>query len=142
MLYNYVFFFSAVVPQIFIRPGDKKKEADESKMRFAHIDGDHITLLNVYHAFKQSEPHFPFSPLMSVFPLSLSPSFPSLSHPPSFIPSVMYLSLPPSLPTSFTFHFSHSPPSLPLSLPLSPSLPHKTMKTLSGATTTLSVTGR
>ena len=24
-------------------------------MRFAHIDGDHLTLLNVYHAFKQSE---------------------------------------------------------------------------------------
>ena len=25
-------------------------------MRFAHIDGDHITLLNVYHAYKQSKP--------------------------------------------------------------------------------------
>ncbi|XP_077427654.1 ATP-dependent RNA helicase DHX15-like [Vanacampus margaritifer] len=23
-------------------------------MRFAHIDGDHLTLLNVYHAFKQN----------------------------------------------------------------------------------------
>jgi len=23
-------------------------------MKFAHIDGDHLTLLNVYHAFKQS----------------------------------------------------------------------------------------
>ena len=32
-----------------------KKQADESKMRFAHIDGDHLTMLNVYHAFKQSE---------------------------------------------------------------------------------------
>lgn len=32
-----------------------KKQADEAKMRFAHIDGDHLTLLNVYHAFKQSE---------------------------------------------------------------------------------------
>uniref|UniRef100_A0AAQ5ZKW4 ATP-dependent RNA helicase DHX15 n=1 Tax=Amphiprion ocellaris TaxID=80972 RepID=A0AAQ5ZKW4_AMPOC len=31
-----------------------KKAADESKMRFAHIDGDHLTLLNVYHAFKQN----------------------------------------------------------------------------------------
>lgn len=29
--------------------------ADEAKMRFSHIDGDHLTLLNVYHAFKQSE---------------------------------------------------------------------------------------
>ena len=43
------------MPQVFIRPGEKKKEADEAKMRFAHIDGDHITLLNVYHAYKQSE---------------------------------------------------------------------------------------
>lgn len=25
-------------------------------MRFAHVDGDHMSLLNVYHAFKQSEP--------------------------------------------------------------------------------------
>lgn len=24
-------------------------------MKFAHIDGDHLTLLNVYHAFKQSK---------------------------------------------------------------------------------------
>lgn len=24
-------------------------------MHFAHIDGDHLTLLNVYHAFKQSK---------------------------------------------------------------------------------------
>ena len=23
-------------------------------MRFAHIDGDHLTLLNVFHAFKQN----------------------------------------------------------------------------------------
>lgn len=37
-----------------MRPNDVKKQADEAKMRFAHIDGDHLTLLNVYHAFKQS----------------------------------------------------------------------------------------
>lgn len=37
-----------------MRPTEAKKAADESKMRFAHIDGDHLTLLNVYHAFKQS----------------------------------------------------------------------------------------
>ncbi|XP_017079212.1 putative pre-mRNA-splicing factor ATP-dependent RNA helicase PRP1 isoform X1 [Drosophila eugracilis] len=42
------------VPQCFIRPNEAKKAADEAKMRFAHIDGDHLTLLNVYHAFKQS----------------------------------------------------------------------------------------
>ncbi|XP_018786289.1 PREDICTED: putative pre-mRNA-splicing factor ATP-dependent RNA helicase PRP1 [Bactrocera latifrons] len=42
------------VPQCFVRPNEAKKAADEAKMRFAHIDGDHLTLLNVYHAFKQS----------------------------------------------------------------------------------------
>lgn len=44
-----------LVPQCFVRPNEAKKAADEAKMRFAHIDGDHLTLLNVYHAFKQSE---------------------------------------------------------------------------------------
>ncbi|VDI33480.1 putative pre-mRNA-splicing factor ATP-dependent RNA helicase PRP1 [Mytilus galloprovincialis] len=43
------------VPQCFVRPTEAKKAADEAKMRFAHIDGDHLTLLNVYHAFKQSQ---------------------------------------------------------------------------------------
>lgn len=49
------------VPQCFVRPNDMKKQSDESKMRFAHIDGDHLTLLNVYHAFKQSKSKFTFS---------------------------------------------------------------------------------
>lgn len=43
------------VPQCFVRPGDQKKQADEAKMRFAHIDGDHLTMLNVYHAYKQNQ---------------------------------------------------------------------------------------
>jgi len=42
------------VPQFFMRPNEAKKQADEAKMKFAHIDGDHLTMLNVYHAFKQS----------------------------------------------------------------------------------------
>ena len=29
-------------------------DAHYSRPRFAHIDGDHLTLLNVYHAFKQN----------------------------------------------------------------------------------------
>ena len=37
-----------------MRPIEAKKAADEAKMRFAHIDGDHLTMLNVYHAFKQN----------------------------------------------------------------------------------------
>lgn len=42
------------VPQIFVRPTEARKQADEAKMRFAHIDGDHLSLLNVYHAYKQN----------------------------------------------------------------------------------------
>ena len=45
----------SLVPQVFMRPNEAKKAADEAKMKFAHIDGDHLTLLNVYHAYKQSE---------------------------------------------------------------------------------------
>ncbi|KAI3413612.1 Pre-mRNA-splicing factor ATP-dependent RNA helicase ddx-15 [Globodera pallida] len=41
------------VPQCFVRPNEVKRAADEAKARFAHVDGDHLTLLNVYHAFKQ-----------------------------------------------------------------------------------------
>ncbi|VDL67253.1 unnamed protein product [Nippostrongylus brasiliensis] len=42
------------VPQCFVRPNEMEKEADEAKARFAHVDGEHLTLLNVYHAFKQN----------------------------------------------------------------------------------------
>jgi pre-mRNA-splicing factor ATP-dependent RNA helicase DHX15/PRP43 len=28
--------------------------ADQAKARFAHIDGDHLTMLNVYHAYKSN----------------------------------------------------------------------------------------
>lgn len=41
------------VPQIFVRPASARKRADEMKDLFAHPDGDHLTMLNVYHAFKQ-----------------------------------------------------------------------------------------
>lgn len=40
------------VPQIFVRPANKRREADEMKNLFKHQDGDHLTMLNVYHAFK------------------------------------------------------------------------------------------
>ncbi|KAG0585058.1 hypothetical protein M758_3G254900 [Ceratodon purpureus] len=42
------------VPNCFLRPRDAQKAADEAKARFSHIDGDHLTLLNVYHAYKQN----------------------------------------------------------------------------------------
>lgn len=43
------------VPSVFIRPSKDKKRADDIKSAFAHPDGDHLTLLNVYHAFKSDE---------------------------------------------------------------------------------------
>ncbi|KAL6719541.1 DEAH-box ATP-dependent RNA helicase prp43 [Lecanora helva] len=43
------------VPQIFVRPPSARKRADEMKALFAHPDGDHLTMLNVYHAFKGAD---------------------------------------------------------------------------------------
>ncbi|RYP71066.1 hypothetical protein DL770_008164 [Monosporascus sp. CRB-9-2] len=40
------------VPQVFVRPANKRREADDMKNLFRHPDGDHLTLLNVFHAFK------------------------------------------------------------------------------------------
>jgi len=41
------------VPMVFVRPKECVREADEAKNRFSHLDGDHLTLLNVFHAYKQ-----------------------------------------------------------------------------------------
>ncbi|KAJ5106990.1 hypothetical protein N7456_003665 [Penicillium angulare] len=43
------------VPQVFVRPASQRKRADEMKNLFAHPDGDHLTMLNVYHAFKGAD---------------------------------------------------------------------------------------
>jgi len=42
------------VPNCFLRPKEAQRAADEAKARFAHLDGDHLTLLNAYHAFKKN----------------------------------------------------------------------------------------
>ena len=41
------------VPNCFVRPREKAREADAAKEQFVHSDGDHLTLMNVFHAFKQ-----------------------------------------------------------------------------------------
>jgi len=43
------------VPQVFVRPANARKLADDMKALFSHPDGDHLTMLNVYHAFKSPE---------------------------------------------------------------------------------------
>jgi HrpA-like RNA helicase len=35
-----------------MRPKEAQREADEAVAKFAHTDGDHLTLLNAYHAYK------------------------------------------------------------------------------------------
>lgn len=43
------------VPNVFVRPNNARREADIAKAQFTHPDGDHLTMLNVYHAFKSNE---------------------------------------------------------------------------------------
>lgn len=45
------------VPNVFVRPAAARKRADEAKMSFAHPDGDHLTLLNVYEEFNLDNAH-------------------------------------------------------------------------------------
>lgn len=42
------------VPEPFVRPKNDAKAANEAKANFAHVDGDHLTLLNVFHAYKMN----------------------------------------------------------------------------------------
>lgn len=41
-------------PSPFLRPREAARAADEAKAQFAHTDGDHLTLLNAYHAYKEA----------------------------------------------------------------------------------------
>lgn len=40
------------VPQIFLRPRENAKQADEAKAQFVHADSDHLTLLNAYATYE------------------------------------------------------------------------------------------
>jgi len=41
-------------PSIFMRPKSAQRAADEAKARFSHVDGDHLTMLNAYYAWKSN----------------------------------------------------------------------------------------
>ncbi|XP_063934638.1 putative pre-mRNA-splicing factor ATP-dependent RNA helicase PRP1 [Zophobas morio] len=43
------------VPNVFLRPNDSKRAADDVKAQFCHEDGDHLTLLKVFQDFKENE---------------------------------------------------------------------------------------
>lgn len=46
------------IPSVFVRPNNARKQADDMKALFAHSDGDHLTLLNVYMAYRSPEAQF------------------------------------------------------------------------------------
>ncbi len=60
---------SPVVPNIWIRPSDKRKEADIAKRLLSIPDGDHLTLLNVFDEYQnstyRSNVFSPLSPLLT-----------------------------------------------------------------------------
>jgi pre-mRNA-splicing factor ATP-dependent RNA helicase DHX15/PRP43 len=45
---------SLAVPNIWVRPNNKQKEADIAKQRLSIPDGDHLTLLNVFDEYQNS----------------------------------------------------------------------------------------
>lgn len=47
--------FILVPHQIFVCSSEDEKQGNDAKIKFAHPGGDHLSLLNVYNAYKQSE---------------------------------------------------------------------------------------
>ena len=43
------------MPDIWLRPNNQRREADAAKARLTVPYGDHLTLLNVYNEYVQSE---------------------------------------------------------------------------------------
>ena len=43
-----------VVPNVWLRPPNMRREADAAKALLTVPDGDHLTLLNVYNHYQQS----------------------------------------------------------------------------------------
>eukprot|EP00127_Corallochytrium_limacisporum_P000349 Clim_evm44s11 gene=Clim_evmTU44s11 len=48
------------IPNIFHRPKQKQTQADQRKARFVSSEGDHLTLLNVYRAWKRNNKSTPW----------------------------------------------------------------------------------
>ena len=45
---------TVLVPNVWIRPPNQRKEADAAKQMLTVPDGDHLTLLNVFNHYQQS----------------------------------------------------------------------------------------
>lgn len=46
--------FFLIVPTVWFRPPNQRREADAAKAAFTVPDSDHLTLLNVYNNYQQS----------------------------------------------------------------------------------------
>jgi len=57
-------YFSTLVPNVWLRPKNQRKEADEARALLTIPDGDHLTLLNVYNSWIQSACMWPLSTLI------------------------------------------------------------------------------
>ncbi len=49
---------SLAVPNIWVRPNNRRKEADMAKQLLSIPDGDHLTLLNVFNEYQNSTYRF------------------------------------------------------------------------------------
>lgn len=54
-----------IVPNVWVRPNNQRKEADAAKNLMTIPDGDHLTLMNVYNNYQQSELSLPPSLLLT-----------------------------------------------------------------------------
>jgi pre-mRNA-splicing factor ATP-dependent RNA helicase DHX15/PRP43 len=52
------FLLDFLVPNVWLRPNNQRKEADAAKALLTVPDGDHLTLLNVYNSYMQSQRFF------------------------------------------------------------------------------------
>lgn len=43
------------VPPIFVRPATARRHADSTRRLFSHPNGDHLTMLNAYHAYRSPD---------------------------------------------------------------------------------------
>ena len=61
----------SLVPNVWVRPNNQRKESDAAKQLLTVPDGDHLTLLNVYNEYKtstQSRTRYPRIHLNSLRP--------------------------------------------------------------------------
>ena len=56
--------FFILVPNVWLRPNNQRKEADQARALLTIPDGDHLTLLNVYNSWIQSACMWPLSTLI------------------------------------------------------------------------------